>query len=124
MGLDRIVRFPDGETPSWEAVRTQLARVGESGQLRMIDSLPAFPDEDPPENWKELRAGTPAGMVTIRRGPGVMVCVIWGNADAALNTSWAKFLWASASAGGGTIETPSGAVTAEQFAQIEGLSPA
>ncbi len=124
MGLDRTVRFPDGETPSWEAVRMQLSRVGESGQLRMIDGLPAFPDEDPPENWKELRLGASGGMVTLRRGSGMFVCVIWGNGDRALTDSWSRVLWACAAAGGGTIETPSGAVSEEQFAKEEGLSPA
>ena len=123
MGLDRTIRFPNSETPSWEAIRAQLVRVGEAASLRMIDGMPAFPDENPEASWKELRVGTTAGMVTIRRGPGVLTCVVWGNADAALNGAWAKVIWACAQAGGGQIEMPSGSVSAEQFAQSAGLSP-
>jgi hypothetical protein len=123
MGLDRTIRFPTAEPPTWEAIRKQLARVGEPAPLRMIDGMPAFPDETPDENWKELRVGTAAGMVTIRRGPGTMSCVIWGNADKALEASWAKVIWACAAAAGGAIDTPSGPCTAAQFAQIAGLHP-
>src|SRR5262249_11672341 len=124
VGLDRAIRFPNSATPTWEAVRAQLLRVGESASLRMIDGLPAFPDEDPPPDWKEIRIGTSAGMVTVRRGIGSLNCVIWGNSDSALNAVWAKVIWACASAGGGVIETPAGPVSAEQFAQSAGLSPA
>jgi len=124
MGLDRTIRFPSGETPAWEAIRTQLARVGEPGQLRMIDGMPAFPDEDPPPEWKELRVGTAAGMVTIRRGPGVLSCVVWGNADPALSSAWAKVIWACAAAGAGSVELSTGSVAADEFAQSAGILPA
>ena len=76
MGLDRTIRFPNVQAPAWAAIREQLARVGESGVLRMIDGLPAFPDEEPPPEWRELRVGTEAGMVTIRRATGVITCVV------------------------------------------------
>jgi hypothetical protein len=87
----------------------------------MIDGLPAFPDESPANDWKEVRVGTAAGMVTIRRTPTSLTCVIWGNADAALNAAWAKVVWACAAAGGGVIEPELG--TAEEFAKSAGLSP-
>jgi len=124
MGLDRVIRFPNSQPPKWDAVCKQLARVGETGQLRMIDGLPAFPDEIPAEDWKELRVGTQAGMVTIRRTPpNALTCIIWGNADQSLNLAWAKIIWACAGAGGGVIESPAGSISADQFAQSEGLSP-
>ena len=69
MGLDCTIRFPAGVLPAWGTVKGQLARVGELGPLRMIDGLPAFPDESPEADWRELRIGTAAGMVTVRRGP-------------------------------------------------------
>lgn len=122
MGLDRTVRFANG-VPSWDAIRTQLARVGESGQLRMIDGLPAFPDESPTDDWKEVRVGTSAGMVTVRRGSGTLTCVIWGNADVAMNAAWAKVIWACAAAADGIIDTPAGAASATEFATSVGLSP-
>lgn len=123
MGLDRTVRFTSSEMPPWEAVRTQLLRVGEAGQLRMIDNLPAFPDEDPPTDWKELRIGTTGGMVTIRRGAGALTCVVWGNADAALNSAFAKVIWACAAAGAGVVEMPSGTLSATEFATAAGVLP-
>lgn len=123
MGLDRTVRFASAETPAWEAVRSQLLRVGEAGQLRMIDNLPAFPDEDPPADWKELRVGTTGGMVTIRRGSGSLTCVVWGNADAALSAAFAKAIWACAAAGAGVVDMPSRALTAAEFAASEGVLP-
>jgi hypothetical protein len=125
MGLDRTVRFPHARSPGWDAIRTQLARVMEAPSLRMIDGMPAFPDETPPDDWKELRVGTPAGMVTIRRvSDQHLTCVVWGNADPALNAAWAKVLWACAAAAGGLVETASGTLAADDFARAEGISPA
>ena len=122
MGLSRTIHFPT-EAPTWDAVRTQLARLGEQAPLRMIDGLPAFPDESPDPGWNELRVGTAAGMVTIRRVPGAFTCVVWGNADPALNAAWDRIVWACAAAGGGLVETPSGRVSADEFARAAGLSP-
>jgi hypothetical protein len=124
MGLDRTIRFPTSETPSWDAIQARLACVGEAAPLRMIDGIPAFPDESPDPGWKELRVGTAAGMVTIRRGPGTLTCVIWGTADPALNAAWEKVIWACAMAGGGRIDTPTGPTSAEEFAQSIGVNPA
>lgn len=123
MGLDRAVRFPTPATPTWDAIRTQLVRVGEAAPLRMIDGLPAFPDELPPDDWRELRVGTAAGMVTVRRGTGVLTCVVWGNADPDLNAAWAKVVWACAAAGGGAVDTPDGPKPADEFARAAGLNP-
>src|SRR5437870_3698892 len=123
MGLDRTIRFPS-EPPPWEAIRTQLARVGEAAPVRMIDSLPAFPDETPEPGWNELRIGFAAGMITLRRAPGALVCVVWGNADAALPAAWDRLTWACAAAGNGAVETPSGPVSADDFARSAGVSPA
>lgn len=87
MGRERIIRF-ESEPPSWNAIRDELSRAGHTTTLRMIDGLPAFPDESPEAGWKELRIGFPAGMVTLRRGADHLACVVWGNADAALLDSW------------------------------------
>jgi hypothetical protein len=124
MGLERTIRFPADEAPGWERIRTQLCRVGETAALRMIDGMPAFPDEVPEALWKELRIGTSAGMVTIRRGRGMLSCVVWGNSDETLNVAWMKVIWACAAAGDGLIDTPGDSMTADQFAQTAGLSPA
>ena len=123
MGMDRTILYPANSLPSWEAIREQLHRVGEAGTIRMIDGLPAFPDESPEPGWKEIRVGLSAGMVTLRAGSDRLVSVVWGNADAALRAAWDKLCWAAA-APGGLIETPAGAVDAAEFARSVGLSPA
>ena len=123
MGLERKVRFPGDAQPTWETIHKQLARVGEAPPLRMIDGMPAFPDEIPDPAWKELRIGFAAGMVTIRRGADGYSCIVWGNAEPALDMAWNKVVWACAAAGGGTVETPEGPRTAAEFARFAGLSP-
>lgn len=122
MGTERRVRFA-GESPTWDAIKAQLLRVGEPAPLRMIDGMPAFPDETPDAGWNELRVGTAAGMVTVRRAPGGFACVVWGNADGPLKVAWDRVCWACAAAGGGAVETTSGAIPADEFAAAAGLSP-
>jgi hypothetical protein len=87
MGQERVVRFA-GDPPEWDVIRARLAERGIVATLRMIDGMPAFPDEIPEASWKELRVGFASGMVTLRRGPNQLTCVVWGNADAGLLESW------------------------------------
>jgi hypothetical protein len=112
--MDQTVSFT-GPPPSWGAVRDLLAGYGYSVQMRMIDSQLAFPDEAPPEGWRELRVGTLDGMVTVRREPGQMVLVVWGNADAALRQAWNALAWALAEVGGGRVLTADGALSGADY---------
>jgi hypothetical protein len=80
MGLQRDVTFT-GEAPPWETVRERLAAAGVPVAVRMIDNLPAFPDEAPEQDWRELRLATAHGMVTLRQAAGRLSVVVWGNAD-------------------------------------------
>jgi len=123
MGLDRTIRFSSDETPTWDAIRRRLSLIGASASLRLIDGLPAFPDELPADDWKELRIGMAAGMVTIRRGAGRLTCVIWANAGQALEEDWRRVTWACAAAGDGLIDGADGTVTADEFARSEKWSP-
>lgn len=123
MGLARTIRIPGNLLPTWEAIREHLGRVGLSPSVRLIDGLPAFPDELPDPAWKELRIGLEAGMVTIRRDHDCLSCIIWGNADPALEAAWKRVIWACAAAGEGLIEDPGGPITPEEFARSAGLSP-
>jgi hypothetical protein len=123
MGLDRTIRYP-GEVPSWETICEHLSRLGEVPKLRMIDGLPAFPDETPAAAWKELRVGFIPGMVTLRRAHETLLCVVWGNADDALLAAWERLCWACAEAGRGLVETPERTYTANEFAAAVGLVPA
>ena len=64
MGVERRVPLPHGEPP-FAAVAAKLTEAGDPPVVRMIDGLPAFPDELPEGGWREVRLGFPAGMVTI-----------------------------------------------------------
>jgi hypothetical protein len=122
MGMSRTIRF-SGEPPDWPAIQARLRHVLADAPLRMIDGQPAFPHETPEPGWRELRVGTPAGMVTVRRDQDALTCVVWGNADPALSAAWDRVSWACAVAGGGTIETPAGPKSAADFAASAGISP-
>jgi hypothetical protein len=124
MGMEQTVTFPADAPPAWPAVRDLLARRGYPVQVRMIDGQLSFPDEEPPEGWRELRLGTPQGMVTLRRGPGRIDFVTWGNADPELRRAWNALVWAFAEAGGGAVQTPAGAVDAATFRRTAELPPA
>lgn len=120
MGLERTVQFAAGGVPAWGAVSARLARVGLSAQLRMIDGMPAFPDEEPEPGWRELRAGLAAGMVTVRRAGDALTCVVWSNADAALLAARDAVAWACAAVGDGTVD----GAPADEFARVCGLPSA
>lgn len=101
MGMELTVSLAGA--PDWKAARDLLASRGFPVQVRMIDGALAFPDEEPPESWGELRLGTAAGMVTVRRDSERLAFVIWGNADAPLRQTWYALAWAFAAAGGGRV---------------------
>jgi hypothetical protein len=122
MGLERTVTFA-GDIPGWPAVCDLLAGRGAAVQMRMIDGELAFPDEEPPEAWRELRLSLGGGMVTVRRGAGQVSLVVWGNADAALLQAWDLLAWAFAEAGGGRVLTEAGPQSAADFRRAANLPP-
>jgi hypothetical protein len=101
-----------------------LARRGFGVQLRMIDGELAFPNEMPPVTWRELRIGSPQGMVTLRREPDRVVLLTWGNADAAMVQAWNALTWAFAEAGGGRVVSASGPLSAAEFLRAADLPAA
>ena len=109
MGMVQTVTFSAGSPASWPATRDLLASQRFPVQVRMIDGELAFPDEEPPDNWRELRLVTPEGMtVTARRERDQLALVVWGNADAGLVQAWNAITWAFAAAGNGQIHTSNG----------------
>jgi hypothetical protein len=121
MGVEHSVTLSPSRDVTWRALVNELAGRNFTVQLRMIDGLPAFPDEEPPADWRELRAGTPAGMVTLGRTPTGIRVVVWGTDDPALRAAANAFLWAIAAVGDGTIDTADGPVTASEFARTARL---
>jgi hypothetical protein len=113
MGVEQSVTFA-GPVPDWPAVRARLGERNYPVQMRMIEGELAFPDEAPPAEWREIRVGTPGGMVTLRREPGRVTFVVWGNADAAMLRARNALMWAFAEAGSGQVD---GTQAAEEFRQ-------
>lgn len=85
MGMDRVISI--AKLPSWASIARELADRNLPAQLRMIDGQLAFPDEQPPGDWRELRISVTGGMVTLRRESSGVRLVIWENADAQLQQS-------------------------------------
>lgn len=86
MGLSQSIACPAG-IPPWIDVLARLQAAGCPAAYRMIDGQLALPDETPGDDWAEVRLGTPAGMVTVRRVAGGVEIVTWGNADPALRAA-------------------------------------
>ena len=123
MGIEQHVTCAPEKTPDWPAARTLLAQRGYPVQCRMIDGELSFPDEDP-DSWRELRLGTPQGMVTVRRQPGRLALVTWGNADAGLVQAWNALTWAFAEVCDGQIQTTSGPQPAQDYFKTADLPAA
>ncbi len=128
MGMEQSVSFASKSIPAYSSVRDFLAQRAFPLQMGMIDGQLAFPDEQPEENWRELRLRTPQGMVTVRRAAERLIFVTWGNADAAMLQAWNAVVWAFAEVGNGLVETPEGPRSArlygEQADLPSGMGPA
>lgn len=114
MGMQHEVTLA-GEGPGWAEVAGLLAERGAAVQMRMIDGALAAPDDEPPADWRELRVALAGEMVSVRREPGRVVVVAWGNANLAQRQLWNALAWAFAR-NGGQVNTGAGAVSAEAFA--------
>jgi hypothetical protein len=123
MGMDQKVIFPTSSLPPWAQFADLLAQRKLPVQLRMIDDELALPDETPPHDWRELRVGTPAGMVTMRRDTDGVTLVIFGNADLPMRQSWNALAWALGSLTGGAIQTAGVNRSAAEFAKVAELPP-
>jgi hypothetical protein len=123
VGMEQKVEFGDGGCPAFAAVAELLAQSKFPIQLRMIDGELAFPNEVPPDTWRELRLGTPAGMITVRRDAKGVELVTWGNADAALRQAWNALTWAFALCSKGTVLTAQGRMSADEYQRRESMPP-
>jgi hypothetical protein len=120
MGLEQTINFQAG-IPLWPAVQQLLAQRDVHVQMRMIDGELAFPDDLPPEPWRELRVSGDAGMVTIRREAARISLVTWGNAEPPLLRLRNALAWALAATGAGCIQTEQGEQTADEFLRTADL---
>ncbi len=115
MGMDQKVIFAREKAPTWPQFAGFMAAQKFPIDMRMIDGELSFPDETPPETWRELRVGTPAGMVTLRREPDGITLVTWGNADAKMRQAWNALTGAIAHLTGGQIRTSNGEMSLADF---------
>jgi hypothetical protein len=117
MGMDRKVTLPQATVPVWAHLADFLAARQFPLKMMMIDGALSFPDEQPPDGWRELRVGTSLGMVTLcRDGDGVRV-VTWGNAEGPLRQAWNAVTWGLAAVFGGAIHDQQESLSAEEFAR-------
>ena len=121
MGMDQKVAFPSANMPTWAQFADLLAQRNLRVQLRMIDDELALPDETPPHDWRELRVGSSAGMVTLRREADGITLAIWGNADLHMRQDWNALAWALGALTGGTIRTATGTFTLADFGKTSEL---
>ena len=121
MGIAQSVTFPAENNAVWATLVSRLAEQNFPVQLRMIDGLPAFPDEEPPTDWRELRAGTPPGIVTLHRIPSGVRVVVWGTNEPALRAAANAFLGVIADVTGGRVDRAAGPRTAAEFARSDPL---
>jgi len=85
MGVERVVTA--ATVPDWPTVAARLTAAGFPAAVRMIDGLPAFPDEEPSTDWRELRLSLAAGMVTVHRTAVGVRLVTWGTDDPGLSAA-------------------------------------
>ena len=104
MGMDQKVLFAPDRLPAWPQIREAFIAAGQPVQMRMIDGQLAFPDEEPPADWRELRVGTTAGMISLRREADGLALVVWGNADPPLRASWNALATALVTLTGGRVQ--------------------
>jgi hypothetical protein len=123
MGMEQSVHFGNRGCPAWADVAGLLARHGFRVDIRMIDGELAFPDETPPVEWRELRVGTPGGMVTVRRDGQTVQLVTWGNADTTMQQAWNALTWAFAQCGQGQVAQAQGNISAEDYRQRASMPP-
>jgi hypothetical protein len=64
-----------------------LAAAGLPSAVAMVDNALRPPAAPPPEEWRDVRLRTPAGMVTLRRRPDGVAVVVFGNADEPLQAA-------------------------------------
>jgi hypothetical protein len=119
MGLE--LRIHSCVAADWSSVRAMLTHHDLTPIIRMIDGLPAFPDEVPDATWKELRVSLLESMVTLGRVTTGYRVVTWGTPDARLEQARNWVAYSVACASNGTIERDGDRITPQQFAELVGI---
>lgn len=115
MGMEQ--RIHSKQPITWPSLSALFREKQFPVEMRMIDGQLAFPDEEPPETWQELRISTPPGMITLKRDGDILLTVIWGNADPEMLQAWNAVTWACAKVSDGEVETQDGNKSASEYLQ-------
>lgn len=83
-----------------------IAGLQDPWQLRLIDGLPAFPDEAVPEEFREIRLALDGGMVTVVVEESGLKLVTWSAIDPPFRQAVDRLAAGLASAGSGTVQRP------------------
>jgi hypothetical protein len=83
LGQEKVIPG-NAQNFDWPAFLQAVTVAGKNLEMRMIDNMPAFPDETPEPAWKEVRVTLGNGMLTLRRSTAELSVIVWGNADLAL----------------------------------------
>ena len=85
MGMEIVVL----RTARFELVGllSALAAKGLPSTIVMVDNALHPPTAEPPVGWRDVRLKTPAGMVSLKRRDDGIALVVFGNADAALESA-------------------------------------
>lgn len=75
-------------------------------QLRLVDGLPAFPNEAVPEEFREIRLALNSGMVTIITEEFGLKLVTWSSIDQPFRQAVDRLAEGLASAGQGSVAAP------------------
>ena len=96
---------------SWEVhlqVKPQLsevlASIGDGWKLRLVDGLPAFPDEAVPSEFHEVRLALSGEMVTVVSEPFGYRLVTWSFVSPEFQNAVNRLAERLVFTGGGTIE--------------------
>jgi hypothetical protein len=85
VGLEIIV--PRERPLPLGSVLDALGKAGMPAVVAMADNVLRPPGAPPPEEWRDVRLRTPAGMVTLRRQTAGIGVLVFGTADAALQAA-------------------------------------
>ena len=85
MGLEILV--PRDRALPLGPVLDALGKAGVPAVVAMADNALRPPGAPLPDEWRDVRLRTPAGMVTLRRQTAGIAVLVFGNAEAALQAA-------------------------------------
>ncbi|MFM7111651.1 MAG: hypothetical protein ACKO26_10955 [Planctomycetota bacterium] len=86
------------------SVAKVLKSVSDAWCLRLVDGLPAFPDEAVPEEFNEIRLGLGGNMVTVKAVASGLSLVTWSGISTEFHDAVLRLAEALAKEANGRVE--------------------